>query len=98
MSCFVEPFIHTTNKIKVELNLGNYAIKSDLQEAKGIVTSKFAKEFYLANLKSDIDKLDIDKLGTTNVDLRKISNVVKNDNCTKNEGNCGFGHIYLRNP
>ena len=39
-----------------------YATKSDLKNATGVDTSGFAKKIDLANLKSGIDKLDIDKL------------------------------------
>ena len=49
--------------MKVELDLFNYATKGDLKNATGVDTSKFAiKKFNLANLKSDVDKLNIDKL------------------------------------
>ena len=47
---------------KVELDLNNYATKADLKSATGADTSNFAKKTVLANLKSDADKLDIDKL------------------------------------
>ena len=48
--------------VKVELDLSNYATKTDLRNATGDDTSDFAKEIDLANLKSNVDKLDIDKL------------------------------------
>ena len=48
--------------VKVELDLSNYAIKADLKNATGVDTSDFAKKTDSANLKSDIDKLDIDEL------------------------------------
>ena len=48
--------------VKVELDLSNYATKSDLQNATGVDTSNFAIKTDLASLKSDVDKLDIDKL------------------------------------
>ena len=41
--------------------MSNYATKADLKNATGIDTSKFAKKVDLANLKSDVDELDIDK-------------------------------------
>ena len=47
--------------MKVELNLHNYGTKSDLKKTTGVDTSKFAKKVDLANLKSDVDKLGIDK-------------------------------------
>ena len=48
-------------KVKGELNLSNYAAKTDLKNATGLDTSKFVKTIYLANLKFNLDKLDIDK-------------------------------------
>ena len=47
--------------VKVELNLSNYAIKADLKNTTVVDESDFAKKTDLANLKSDVDKLDIDK-------------------------------------
>ena len=41
--------------------------------------SSYASKTNLAALKSEIDKIDVDKLKTTHVDLAKLSNVVKND-------------------
>ena len=49
-------------RVKVELDFCNYATKADLKIAAGDDTSKFAKKVYLTNLKSNVDKLDIDKL------------------------------------
>ena len=48
-------------KVKVELDLSNYATKADLKNATGVDTSKFAKKADLASLKSEVDKLDIYK-------------------------------------
>ena len=47
---------------KVELDLSNYATKADLKNAIRFNTSKFAKKVDLADLKYNVDKLDIDKL------------------------------------
>ena len=50
-------------RLKVELDLSNYARKADLKNLKiGVDTSKFAKKVDLASLKSNLNKLDIDKL------------------------------------
>ena len=49
-------------KVKFELDLSNFATKTDLKNATGIDTSSFAEKVNLANLKSNVDKLDIDKL------------------------------------
>ena len=46
--------------VKVELDLPNYATKTDLKNATGVDTSSFAKKVDLANLKSNVNKLDID--------------------------------------
>ena len=61
MSYFSEPYTYNKNKIKVELDLPIYARKSDFKRPTGINTSKFAKEANLANLKSDIAELAINK-------------------------------------
>ena len=42
-------------------------------------TSSFALKTNFANLKTEVDKLDIDKLAPVSVDLSKLSDVVKND-------------------
>ena len=61
--------------MKVELTLSNYATKADLKNATGVDTSKFAKNIDLDNLKSDVDKADIDKLKNvpTNLSNFKIN-------------------------
>ena len=48
--------------MKVELYLSDYATKTDLKLATGINTSDFAKKTDLADLNSDVDQLNIDKL------------------------------------
>ena len=48
--------------VKVELDLSNYVTKAELENATGVDTSKFAKTFDRAGLKSNADELDIDKL------------------------------------
>ena len=57
--------------MKVELDLSNYATKAGLKNAAGVDTSKYTKKYDLASLKSEIDKLDIGKLATTSVDLKR---------------------------
>ena len=42
--------------MKVELDLSNYATKSDLKNATGVDTLQFAKEVDLASLKTEVDK------------------------------------------
>ena len=48
--------------VKIELDLPNYATKADLKNETGVDTSGFAKKIDLASLKSDMNKLDVDKL------------------------------------
>ena len=57
-------------RMKVELDLSNYATNADLKIAKTADTSKFAKKVDLANLKSNVDKLDIDKIKNVPSSLR----------------------------
>ena len=52
------PYTHNSNKIKVELDLSKYTVKSDLKNATCVDTSKFAKKADINNLKPDIDKLE----------------------------------------
>ena len=51
--------------------MSNYATKSDLKKATGADTSKFARKTDVVSLKSDIEKLDVDKLKTGPLDLKK---------------------------
>ena len=58
--------------MKVELDLSNYATKRDSKNATGIDTSSFAKKVDLANLKSNVDELDIDKLKNLATNLSNL--------------------------
>ena len=64
--------------IKVKVDLSNYAAKTDLKNVTHVDTSSFALKTNLASLKTEVDKLDIDKLAPVPVDLSKLSDVVKN--------------------
>ena len=57
----------------------NYATKPDLKNATGIDASKLASKYDLVTLKTEADKLDIDKLVSVFVDLSQLSEVVKYD-------------------
>ena len=63
--------------IKVKVDLSNYAAKTDLKNVTHVDTSSFALKTNLASLKTEVDKLDIDKLAPVLVDLSKLSDVVK---------------------
>ena len=73
--------------IKVTVDLSNYAIKVDIKNITHVDTSHFALKTNLANLKTEVDKIDIDKLKTVPIDLSKLSNVVKNEVIKKDEYN-----------
>ena len=59
--------------------MSNYATKIDVKNVTHVGTSSFALKSNLANLKTEVDKLDIDKLAPVPVDLSKLSDVVKKD-------------------
>ena len=59
--------------------MSNYATKTDLNNVTHVDTSSFALKTNLAGLKTEVDKLDIDKLAPVPVDLSKLSDAVKND-------------------
>ena len=71
-----EPF---GGDINVKVDLSNYATKADIKNISHVLTSSFALKRNLANLKTEVDKLDIDKLVPVPVDLGKLNGVVKND-------------------
>ena len=73
-----KPSNHNEN-IKVEIDLTNYATKTDIKDITQVDTSSFALKTDLANLKTEVDKLDIDKLVLIPNDLIKLSSLVKND-------------------
>ena len=76
---YYPPYKSSSNNIKVELDLTNYATKTDLKNITHVDASSFASKTNLAALKTEVDKIDIDKLKTAPVDLAKLSNAVEND-------------------
>ena len=65
--------------INVNVDLSNYATKTDIKNILHVDTSGFALKPNLANLKTEVDKLDIGKLAPAPADLSKLSDAVKND-------------------
>ena len=59
--------------------MSNYATNLRLKNDTGIDTSKLAAKSDLASLKTEVDRIDIDKLKTVPIDLSKLSNLVKNE-------------------
>ena len=76
---FPRPYEPFGGDFNVTVDLSNYATKDDIKNITHIDTSSFALKTNLANLKTEVDKLDVDKLATVPVDLSKLSNAVKND-------------------
>ena len=75
---FPRPFKSFAGNINVKVNLSNYATKTDLKNVTHVDISNFALKWNLASLKTEVDKLDIDKLAPVSVDLSKLSDVIKN--------------------
>ena len=77
---FPKPFnSHFGDSIKVKIDLSNYATKADIKNISHVDISNFALKTNLANLKTEVDKLDIDKLVPVPVVLIELSDVAKND-------------------
>ena len=79
---YYPPYKSSSNNIKVELDLTNHATKTDLNNITHVDTSSFASN--LAALKTEVDKIDVDKLKTAPTDLVKLTNAVENDLVKKN--------------
>ena len=87
MSSQYFPPYGSTNNIKVELYLANYATKDDVKNITHVDVSSYATKTNLAALKTEVDKIGTDKLKTTPADLAKLTNVVKNDAVKKTDYN-----------
>ena len=84
---YYPPYDNSSNNIKVELDLSNYATKDDVKNITHVDVSSYATKTNLAALKTEVDKIDVDKLKTTPADLAKLSTVVKNDVVKKTDYN-----------
>ena len=87
MSQYYPPYKSSSNNIKVELDLANYATKTDLKNIAHVDVSSFASKTNLAALKTEVDKIDADKLKTTRTDLGKLANAVEHDVVKKTDYN-----------
>ena len=76
---YPKPYESFGGDINVKVDLSNYATKTDLKNVSHVDVSRFALKSNLASLKTEVNKLDIDKLTPVPNDLAKLSNVVKND-------------------
>ena len=76
---FLKPYEPFGGDINVKVDLSNYATKSYIKNISHVDTSSFALKTNLANLITEVDKLDIEKLVPVPVDSSRLSGVVKND-------------------
>ena len=74
---FPKPYETFSRDINVKVDLSNYATETDIKNISHVDTSSFALKSNLAGLKTEVDKLDIDKLVPIPIDLSKPSDVVK---------------------
>ena len=73
---FPKPYEPFGGDINVKVDLSNYATKADIKNISHVDTSSFALKTNLASLKTEIYKLDIDKVVPVPVDLSKLNDVV----------------------
>ena len=76
---FPKPYKPFGGDINVKVDLSNYATKADIKNISHVDASSFALKTNLADLKTEVDKLDIDKLKPVPTDLSKVRDAVKND-------------------
>ena len=76
---FLKPYEPFGGDINVKVDLSNQATKADIKNISHVDTSSFALKSKSTGFKTEVDKLDIDKLVCVPVDLSKLSDVVKND-------------------
>ena len=82
---YYPPYKSSSNNIKVELDLSNYATKDEVKNITHVDVSSYATKTNLAALKTEVDKIDVDKLKTVPDDLAKLSNIVKNEDVKKTD-------------
>ena len=87
MSQYYPPYRGSSHNIKVELDLANYATKDDVKNITHADVSSFASKTNLASLKTEVDKIDADKLKSTPADLAKLTNAVEHDVVKKTDYN-----------
>ena len=84
---YYPPYKSSSNNVKVELDLTNSATKTDLKNITHVDVSSFTSKTNLATLKTEIDKIDTDKLRTAPTDLAKLTNAIESDVVKKTDYN-----------
>ena len=87
MSQYYPTYKSSSNNIKIELDLANYVTKTDLKNITHVDVSIFESKTNLAALKTEVDKIDADKLKTAPTDLAKLTNAIENDVVKKTDYN-----------
>ena len=87
MSQYYPPYRNSSDNIKVELDLAKYETKTDLNNITHVDVSSFESKTNSAALKTEVDKIDADKLNTTPTDLAKLTNAIENDVLKKTDYN-----------
>ena len=93
MSTYYPPYKSSSSNVKVELDLTNDGTKTDLKNITHIDVSSFASKTNLAALKTEVDKIDVDKLKTAPVDLAELTNAVENDLVKKTDYNAKVTNV-----
>ena len=78
MSYYLEPESHFRDKVKVVLDLSNYATKKELDHATGVKTSDLAGKKDFIALKAGVVKLNINKLVNVSTNLNNFKTKIKN--------------------
>ena len=76
---FPKPYEPFGGDINVKVDLSNCSTKTNIKIISNFDTSSIALKSDLASLKTEVDKLDIDKLVSVPVELSKLSDAVKYD-------------------
>ena len=76
---YYPPYRSSRNNIKVELDLSSYATKDDVKNITHVDVSSFASKTNLTALKTELDKIDADKLKTMPIDLAELTNAIEHD-------------------
>ena len=84
---YYRPYKSSSNNVKVELDLTNYVTKTDLKNITHVDVSSFASKTNLVALKTEVYKIDTDKLKTAPADLGKLTNAIENDVVKKTDYN-----------
>ena len=84
---YYPPYKSSSNNVKVELDLSNYATKTDLKNITHVDVSSFVSKTNFAVLKTEVDEIDTDKLKTAPTDLAKLTNAIENDAVKKTDYN-----------